>query len=369
MLYALVFPPLFFNTEVGEMLIGLYVVVLVYVLNLFLDGSNKFMLFFAGIVTGIMIMTKQSTACVPIVAGGILFVHMRQHHTCLPDFFKHVTVYASGALVVPAAFILYFAYHHALYDAYYYTVEFLLSSYTSAPVMKGNGILLAGSLLALTIPVVFPGTHTKQQLAKLCIGGLTLSLLPLLYPSFLSYRAYPLVPLAAIAGSMLIDEWNITNSVSRKVLILVSAAIFALGTRIYYAEYIGFIKESGLHVNQWLLDYGDIEYETATWIREQTNSDDRIMVYANSILYLLSNRLPANKYVDPFPYLLEPMDKTAAVFFDHPPRVFVYDQTLPDVHTGLETFPFISTLEQRYAYEKTIGTMGLYTLRTGQEQK
>src|SRR3989344_4576764 len=231
-LYALWFPPLFFNTEVGEMLIGLYVVVFVYLfVRFFENNTDTFMLFAAGVVTGLMIMTKQSTACVSFIAITVLFFNMRRRNERLPFFVKQVALYGLGSIVVPVMLIIYFAYHYALYDAYYFTVEFLLSSYTSAPVMKGNGIILAGSLLALIVPVVFPGMKTTWHLLNISIGGLTLSLLPLLYPSFLSYRAYPLFPLVILASSMLIIQWQITTILSRKVLILLSVAMFVFGTR------------------------------------------------------------------------------------------------------------------------------------------
>ena len=366
-LFAILFPPLFFNTEIGEMLIGLYATMFAYVFHLFLIQKNRTALGIAGVLAGLMVMTKQSTATVSLAVAFTIVLGGKYLNMTALQKAKQFLLYLSGASIVPIVILIYFTYHHALTDLYYYTVEFLLTSYVDAPVNKGTGLLLTGSLLVLGLPMIVRGVNSASMIHRLFFFTLLLCLTPLLYPSFLSYRAYPLLPVIAFAAPLIYDEWRVRAQ--KTYIILLCASLFLYGTMTYMKEYYAFITDNGFHLNQWLYDYGDVEFETANWVREQTNRDDRIMVYANSMIYVLSDRLPANKYVDPFPYLLEPMDKTASVFFDNLPRVFIYDRTLPEVHVGLDSFPFIQALEQYYTQEKTIGTMELYTLQTGQSQE
>lgn len=362
LVFSILFPPLFFNTEVGEMLIGLYATAFAYTFLHYMKLGRTRELFVSGILVGAMIMTKQSTATIPLMTLLVMAFHARGNNHTHAVLINRFVIFAAGVLVIPLCIGGYVIYHHALYDAYYYTVQFLLSTYTSAPVTKGTGLILTGSLLILGLPLMVLNRNREDTMQRLFLFGLLVCLTPLAYPSFLSYRTYPLLPVIALSAPYIYD---ITRIRTQKALIIVlCAVVFLYGTRTYFTEYHLFVSDNGIVWNQWLLDYADDEHEAAAWIQENTSPHDRILVYANSMIYLLSDRLPSHKYVDPFPYLLEPYEVTAQVFDENKPVVFIYDETLPDVHTGLASFPFIQTIQNDYELQHTIGTLRLYNLRS-----
>lgn len=123
----------------------------------------------------------------------------------------------------------------------------------------------------------------------------------------------------------------------------------------FIGPYFSSVQDVGFAPGQYLVSYGKEEFEVSKWINENTESNEKIINYGSEMIYLFADRLPKNKYVEPFPYLLQPYDVSTKIFTDNPPLVVVYDKSLPADHRGLDKWPFLTYLNQGY---EVVGTYG-----------
>lgn len=357
--YALLYPVLFFNTEVGELLIGLYSVIGVYVFLTFVSKENNVLLVVLGIFCGLLFVTKQSTAFFSFAILISLIIYNLYHGESVKAITKQTGIFGTGVLIPLTILILYYALQGSLDSLYHYTVSFIIVSYPSAPVTKGAGLALASGLLVLLIPFLI-STHKTNKVVRVLLVTAILSLIPSLLPSFLSYRAYPLFPLVALTSSYSIVFLFTSKSKSLKIVVIASYLLSFLLLYPFAKDYRVFVEQNGFVYGQLLFDYGETEKHIANWIKQNTTKDDKIIVYTNNIIYTLSDRLPANKYVDPFPYMIEPYDVATKVFNSNPPEIFVYDESLPEVHIGLDDFPFVANINENYTKRFSIDTVSVY---------
>lgn len=116
----------------------------------------------------------------------------------------------------------------------------------------------------------------------------------------------------------------------------------------------------GFKPGQYITDYGEREQKIADIIKKNSTKDEKIMNYGSAMIYIFSDRLPANKYIYPFPYVLYPYDKTTKVFTDNPPKLMVYDESLPNDHPGLSDWPFIDFMKKNYRKIATFSEIVIY---------
>ncbi len=336
--------PLFQNTEVGELLIGLFSIVLLGVFALFIRTKKIVFLLLLGCIAGLSFITKQNSVLVIAVVYGFLLYK----GIITKEKIKTVTIwlvaFSSGLLVPILLLIGYFYVQSGLSDFLYYTVYFLVTKYTSAPVTKGDGGWILISYMLALIPLVYILKKMKKD-KEIVIFLIfqTLCLFSSLLPSFLSYRAFTAFPLMSLVFGYI---W-IEKSKNKAIFIFILIGFIALNVR-YISPYLASIQDTGFRPGQYLTSYGESEREIGEWIRANTKSDEKIINYGSEMIYLFADRLPKNKYVEPFPYLLQPFEKSTKVFTDNPPRVVIYDKSLPNDHMGLSDWPFLRYLQENY---------------------
>lgn len=355
--YLLLLPPLFLNIEEGEILIGLYSLLFFVFMCQYFQNKKLSWLFTSGLIAGLAFVTKQNSAL--IILAGLLTLGLDAHlkKKSLPHFLNKAGFYLFAVMLPFGFFSLYFMAQGAFKDFFDSTIIFLLFTYSKVPMARGEGGWIAAGYLSLLIPFILfrQKTGFSTQSATLLIL-LIIALFASLLPSFLSYRAFTAFPLIAIVAGTNITLF-LKNKTSR--LIIIVSFLFFLG---FISRFLGyhfpFVQDNGFHFQQYTLDYGETEYKIADWLRKNTQKEEKIINYGNAIIYLFANRLPKNKYIDPFPYGLQPYEKTSQVFFDDLPRIVVYDESLPEDHPGIEEWPFIKFMKENYyqaaCFDKTL---------------
>lgn len=346
--------PLFQNTEEGEIIIGWLSLLLFVTTFLFLKSQKLLFLFLAGIITGLAIITKQNSSLILFAVIATLLFDWHENKRSFGKTLKHIVLYGVFSSVPVLLLIFYFFINDGLDDFFYYAVGFVLGQYRGAPINQGNGLQLVLAFAALLVPFIFLKKHLKiPNTIPVLLTSLFIALLPALLPSFLSYRAFPAFVMSAIVAGYLIYMFLNNSTGKTKTIIALSFVLFGVCIWTFLQSYV--VGNTEVKNGQYLKDHGETQYKIASWIQKNTKEDDKIISYGSEIIYLLANRLPQNKYVDPFPYLLQPYDKTSQVFVQNPPSVFVFDETLPKDHKGLSDWPFLSYVKSHYKKEAQFG--------------
>ena len=365
--YTIFVFPLFINTEIGEVLIGVLNILAFMAAYGFLKTRSIGLLFLAGFIAGLVFITKQSSITIALAIAFTLFLTNIAEKKSFRQTASVFGIYLAGVFIPFIGIIAYFAYNNALKDYLYYSIVFILGPYSRLKpyeLTHGDGLWMAGAFLAVSVPFMlfWKDIKLRYQLVVLLIS-LTFASLFSLLPSFLSYRAFPTFPLISIVFGYNIALLMQKNSSSiKRWVVVVSCIFFVVFVWHYIGEYIVFVQENGFAPKQYIKDYGETELNIAKWIRENTDQNERIQNFTSEIIYVLSNRLPKHKYIEPHPSILRPYSKSSEVFSKDPPVVVVYDESLPEIHIGLEKWPFIEYMKRHYERISFSETLSVYKL-------
>lgn len=366
--YSFLLFPLFLNAEENEILVAIFSLVLFLTLFKYFKKRNKRFILAAGIFSSLCFLTKQNSVFLGFSSLILLGIDsfLIEKKKFLKSFMEKSILYSIGFLTPVILFTLYFFLQNGLSDFLYYTVVFVLGPYRNFEpyLMHGDGIFILAAYLAIIIAFLVKTFRDKSTLStpqKLLLPFLALSLFPSLLPSYLSYRALTSFPLIAICVGYIIPFSINKKGLYNFVLFFTSFAIFVILISRYIGSYSQFINDTGFVFGAYIKDYGKPELQVVDWLQKNTSANEKIMDYADEIIYLLSNRLPANKYVYPFSYFLKPYDKTFSVFLNNPPKIVIYDESLPKNDSDLSNWPFIPYMKTRYALAAKFGsTLSIY---------
>lgn len=342
--FAVFLFPLFQNTEEDEMLIGFWAILLLAFMSLFLKKQKVIYLLFAGIIAGMSLVTKQTSGLLIIASlAGIIF-NFFLRKDAIKSLLTRIGVFGLGVLIPVSIILSYFVSKNSVEDFLRYTVFFNFSSVVSN-LPKGDGFWIIAGYLCLLFPFVLFWKNTK--LIPQIVFFITLEILCLfvsLFPSALSYKAFTSYTLISIVAGC--DILLLFSLKKHKKIVLLSFALFLVFVWGFVRSY--FSGNPGFAPNQLIQDFGTVEYEIASLVRSNTNKNDKIMNYGSGIIYLLADRLPQNKYVDPFPYMLQPYNASLKALAINPPKIVVYDESLPADHPGLSDWPGLQFIRDNY---------------------
>lgn len=362
--YIIFLFPLFQNTEIGEMLLGLLVLILLATVYEYLGKRNNRILFLAGLISGIIVITKQTASGVGLATGGILIFNWYVQKNSFSSLFKSFSLYAVGFLLPAITLIAYLIANNALADFRHGVID-LTSTYIRNPVSSGfslgEGLWIEIAYLALLVPFVLYWKQTELSIQKVIfLAFLIVSLSPTIMPALLSYRAFPGYPLVSLVAGFDILLLINKNTKIKKSIALLSLATFVVLTLRFINPYISTIRDEGFHYNNYIIDYGQPEYQVADWIKKNTKKDEKIMTSTSWIVYMLSNRMPKNKYLSFEPLLLLPYNESSKLFIADPPRVFVLEHEILETRPDLKKWPFFSYLRSNYKSVVTYGTSEIF---------
>lgn len=360
--------PLFQNTEVGEILIGFWGILLLTIIFIYLDKIDNRLLFLGGLVSGLSVITKQNSGAVIPAILIIIFIDQYLRKQALSKWIKPLIHYIFGVFIPVFSFVGYLIYNQSLNDFIFFSKEIVLGSYKNAPLPQnyslGDGLWIEIGYFVLLIPFLLFSKETKLSLQKIILLPLfVISLFPSLLPSFLSYRAFTAYPIISIVAGydmlILINNLKKKNRILKISIILSSFIIFILFILRFINPYLMPFTNGEVFPNNYIKDYGESELKTAEWIKKNTKSNEKIISYTSDIVYLLSNRLPENKYIDFQPFTLFPTN-SAKAFITKPPRTFAIDKTILDTYPDLKKWPFIDYLYKNYSLKAKFNYIEIY---------
>ncbi|MFH0863478.1 MAG: hypothetical protein V1858_00100 [Candidatus Gottesmanbacteria bacterium] len=377
-LFFIIFlPSIFGNVEMGELLVGLWSFLLLINLFYYYDKRKQILLITAGLISGLSLITKQNSSGLIFATVGLIIIDSIIIKESFSNILKKCFNFAIGVLLPALGLALYYSFNNGLIDFIRYSAGVVLGTYRQAPLppgySRGDGLWIEFAYFALLIPFVLFWKKTKLSIQKiLTMTFLIIALIPSLLPSFLSYRAFTSFPLISIvAGFDLIIFFDLIKKRLYRietVLLISSFLIFILLVSRFINSYFDSIQADGFSLRPIIEDYDRSAYETAQWIRNNTNSQDKIMCFSTTIIYFLSNRLPTNKYLDPFPYLLYPYNESSQVFLSNLPKTMVFEETLIKDFPDFIDWPFYHYLRKNYELKVRFDDLSIYQLPRQQKQ-
>lgn len=353
--------PLFQNTEEGELLIGIINLLIFFMMYRYLKNQSLKYLFLLGFAVGTAFVTKQNSALVTVVSFVTIMFNGIFLKKTLPQYIKDSTVFFIAVLIPFLSISVYFICKGVFADFFYYTILFLLGVYSKEPTLFGDGLWIIASYIAILIPyIVFRKKIQIEPLIGFFLFFQIIVLFISLFPSYLSYRAFTSFPLVSIVVGYILSLFFRNKSAFAKFCVFTSFIIFMVLTSRFINPYINEIISGGFLYGRHLTSYGGTEYKIAELIKSKTSSNEKIIIYGSEMIYLLSNRFPKNKYIEPFPLHLRPYEVSFKVFTGDPPKIVVYDESLPADQPGLSDWPGIQFFRNNYKVIGRYNTIVVY---------
>jgi len=353
-LFSITFLPLFDNFHIEEMFASILSLYAVFFFLKFWQNRSFSWLFLTGFSTALGLMSKQ--VIIGIVPAFIIATlwYLSKKRESISFFLKGSSFFLLGFSLTITPFILYYFFNQALSDFFYWNVIFNLTTYPQQSIPYGlkEGFQNGSWLFLAIIPAALLWRQEELNIEirfKLLIITLaTVFLLPSLLPSFLSYKILAFYPYPLFLWAIL---WQFRGKKLIIPFLIAGLILFLIPAKTFYLDYL----PQNLFQKELIIDYGQNELKVVDWLLENTTAEEKIMNLGHHYITTLAQRLPANKYVYLFPWLVMPYDKSTQEILADPPRVVILDnQTILDF-PSLNQWPFLSHLRSDYqvvaAYE------------------
>lgn len=293
----------------------------------------------------------------------VIFFYINNTKKTFSDFIKIMSYLSLGIFLGLIPFLYYYIANKAFTDFIYWNITFNLTTYAkeSTPYAFKEGLYSGGWLFVSILPAIFLlfqkkiESTTRLKLLLLVLTAIFLS--PSLLPSFLAYKILPIYPFTLVL-------WAIVLGYRKYKLVILFLIVGLLGflplAKSFYIDYLPvnlFHKEINF-------DYGDNEINVAKWIKNNTSKNEKIMNLGNHYIYVLSERLPQNKYVYILPWLVMPYDKSTKEIVSNPPKVVVNVNDLTEGDwLNLKEWPFLDYLKKNYKVVERYGNYEILFLQ------
>jgi 4-amino-4-deoxy-L-arabinose transferase-like glycosyltransferase len=352
--------------ESAEILIGLFVFLVFYFYWEFIEKKNIKFLFFAGIATGVSLITKQTSVFILFSTLLLLVIYSRKKLVS-ESFF-----YLAGAAIPVFLYAGYFALNNGLYDLYFNTIYAPLFPYRQTAPLWGLSEGMKMLIFHLTVLVPFIFIKTKGIFStpvKTALIIFILALFPTLLPVFLSYRLISALPIFSVMIAIFLSQGYLSikkhKNYLMKGIILVGTIAFFVQLGMYLIQNINYIKDNGGFIKQeYRLDvYSENEKSVVQWLKNNTNEKEKIFNISNVLIMFYGNRFPQNKYDGSLIFEYCPINIYYETITENPARVVVFDNSIPTDLKNLKNWKYLQFLKEHYALSKVYGQYEIYMLK------
>ncbi len=362
-IYIILLFPLFMNTQIGEALVSLFILLSVLFFWQFGKGNNAKLLFLSGVFSGAALVTKQtSIGIIGAITVTLVVFYLKK------GILKKAFVYFFGVFISYLFLVLYLFFNNALDDYYYYAIYFNLFIYREAAGKWGfnEGMRMLSLYASIVIPfALLKITQIPRQIKFLIVISI-IGMIPTLLPSFWSYRLNTALPLVSIAAAYVLLTLSEKTNIQRKnisfAILIIGALSFIAFYGYFLKQYESFIKNYGISLLPYIYEDSPNDMKVAEWLAKNTSQDIKIFNTASNTIMRLSNRKHHNKYIDGLPWVYYPYDETFADITKDPPKVVVWDKNLPTNWPELKDWKFISYLHKNYTVQKSFNGIEIYFL-------
>lgn len=358
-IFLITFFPLFQNFNIEEMMASAFCLYSVYFFFRFWDRLFPLQLLLSGVFAALAIMSKQSVGLIIVVyllVAGLQFFENRKLKASL---IKGSLYFMVGGLLGTLPFFAYYLVTNSLGNFLYWNIIFNFTIYPkqSTPYAFKEGMAAAGWLFVSLTPALYIIFKEKTRTLKLPLVLLTLSTIFLstsLLPSFLGYKILPFYPYPLILWAIVLTRFNKSLI---KVFVVLGAILLLPILKSFYIDYL----PTDAFNKGFIVDYGEDELKVVSWLEENTIYKEPIMNLGNHYVTTLAKRLPQNKYVYLFPWLVSPFDESTREILNDPPHIVIIDWRTFSDFPVLNKWPFISYVKNNYKSVVRYGTYEIFS--------
>lgn len=346
-IFLITFFPLFQNFNIEEMMASIFCVYATYFYLKFWDKLSMPWIFLSGIFVALGIMSKQSVGLIILVFILISGWEAFKNKKLIEALVKGFLYFTLGGLLGAIPFLFYYFINQALGDFFYWNIIFNFTIYPkqSVPYAFKDGIVAAGWLLFSIIPSICLFLTKKIDkefrfpliLLTLCTVFLSTSLLP----SFLAYKALPFYPYPLIIWGILLAN---LNKKTVKIFLIIGILLLTPSLKTFYIDYL----PTDAFNKGFILDYGEPELKVVDWLNKNTAYKEKIMNLGHHYITTLAKRLPQNRYVYLFPWLVFPFDESTKEILKNPPHTVIIDWRSFDDFPVLYKWQFVNYVRTNY---------------------
>lgn len=362
--YVILLFPLFMNTQIGEALVSLFILLSFISFWKFYNTNKEKFLFFSGMSSGLALLTKQtSLGIIAAIILTLLIFYFKK------EFIKKTIVYSFGIVVVYSALLLYLLLNNALDDYYYYAIYFNLFIYREIAGKWGfnEGMKMLSLYASVVIPFALVKIDRIPKQIKFLLVLSIIGMIPTLLPSFWSYRLNTALPLVSIVASFVLLSLFEKTDKKRATVSFVTLTIGILSLLYFYGyflkQYESFVKNYGVTFLPYIYEDSKKDLEVGKWLSNHTAPDTKIFNTGSNTIMRIANRRHHNKYIDGLPWVYYPYDITFKEITKIPPKVVVWDSNLPINWPELKGWKFINYLHKNYFVKKRFDEIEVYFLK------
>ena len=243
--------------------------------------------------------------------------------------------FAAGFLLPIIFLVIYFLSQNALAEFFYWNTIYYItySGFRNTPLSE----LPWREIIAFYLPLLILLITTRHKFLSL----LGLSTIPFIIFSIFHFHhlSYAL-PLLAIIAGLAID--SIPRSKHKYAFII----IFLILTIPIISWYKARVNPSPSFkiVND--VYPGDPMYDAVEWVKQNTNKNDKLMVFGDPLFYMRADRLPSARPAKSIPYSWEPLDKISREIRANSPDYWVTDtrsmKTISEVYKKQNMINFVN---------------------------
>lgn len=289
--------------------------------------------FFIGLLLGLSAMSGQIT----FIPSAIIFFSIVVKSLQVKR--AKDAIFFSLAFLIPVFFVLiWLLAHNALLDFYSWAIYYYFSGH-GYPFAMGREIGNTIIFLTVFFPLVCVGTviffkikktkEIKMPLQQLVFWGLILLSFPLpfWFAIFHPNRFLTAEGIYALSFGLALQVLFRKNSRVAKVLVVIFLMLFMVSFYLVLPKYQRNFSYPRQYLNLTRIYPEDPLFEVVEWIKKNTTKDDKLFATVDSLVYLETQRLPANPRASTnLPVFYRPIEKAVAEMNTNPPQFWVIDE-------------------------------------------
>lgn len=322
-------------------------------------------IFLLGLVLSLAESSGQiATPTVLVEVIIISYLLIREKQNLAKKFILLFTGLALPFLLLSLYFLGKGAFFEFIYwnSIFYFTYSTAASSLSELPQKELLAFYLP--LVALLFTIAYKlKTKAKVTSTLLTTTVLTISTLPfVLYSNFHPHHLnYPLGILAVATGVSVNSLIELKNR-KKNIYIFVVVFVF-LGSSTFLPWYIEKLSPPSLRITNDVYP-GDSMYDAIGWVKQNTKSDERLMVVGDPLFYMRADRLPASRPIKSTIISWEPIEKIGKEIRSTPADYWIVDtktiDSLLKIYSKQDMVDFIKSELKSYKKAASFGSWEIW---------
>lgn len=238
----------------------------------------------------------------------IFLILVHKNETYKKKFDKCIAIFTLGLSIPWIITLLYFYRNEALSEFLKWNITYYLTYNSNTRDLSG---LPFKDLIVFYLPAILSLillTRKKLSSEHLIVFLLTLSTIPfILFSIFHPHHLNYALPILAINAGFAFNSGVQTKLQKFLSISLIAAIVFMLLNVVFPWHKSHILTYPDFKISNLETKPGDSDYNVSSWLKNYTQTNDKIMVLGDSSIYFSSDRLPASRPSKGMPYSWVPL--------------------------------------------------------------